>query len=83
MSLIDWASFSPTERKIFELLRDGDKHTKSEIKETFSDHLCSDNTLRVHIHAINRKIRSKGQEVVCIRKNWTSYYRWVRIISDE
>ena len=83
MSLIDWSRFTPTQRAIMQVLKDGRPHRREELKMAFSDALCSDVTIRVHVFHINQKIRPLGQEIVVVFRERQRLYRWVRIISDE
>lgn len=73
--------FSPRERKLLELLQDGNNHLKIECARLIN---ASDDT-RLHncIGRIRAKIRSQGYDVVCTIDRRRAAFRLVRSLPEE
>lgn len=77
--------FTPTQQRILDLLRDGERHLREEILEVIGngtiDEVGTKLNLRQHIFHMNKKLRPIGQEVVCIiGKSYSIGYRHVRLL---
>lgn len=77
------AEFTPTQLRMLEVLGDGLPHTKDELESCFEDVEFGDNLLSVHLTLLRKKLRAKGQEVVCEYKQRRLCYRHVRLIRPE
>ena len=78
-------SFTPTEQRILALLRDGNSHTKTEIKETCIDEdgYASDATLWTHMCNLRRKLKDRNETIVAVVKHRMTYYQRFRYISTS
>lgn len=71
--------FTPTEQRIFNVLKDQMMHTTDEIRGQLSDELTSDDTIAVHISHMRPKVRP-SHEFISRRINGVLYYRYIRVI---
>lgn len=58
----------PTEQRILDLLSDGQRHTREEIKGLLDDELADMVTVRIHVSNLRKKIAAKGENVVVSRQ---------------
>lgn len=73
--------YTPTQRRILDLLSDGVAHTKEELVKCLWDELAGPTILNQHISNIRDKLRPQGQDIINIQEQRVSYYRHVRIVS--
>jgi hypothetical protein len=71
--------FTPIEQKIFDLLRDGETHHRSQLLELLDNEMAIYQNLFNHITNIRRKIQPNGLDLLCRRSN----YRLVRFITVD
>jgi len=80
---MDHNGFSPTQRRMLEVLSDGQPHAKSELHKACGP--CSEKTVVVHIFNLRKKLQRHGHDVACrrVRSRWC--YQHVRLLapSDE
>jgi DNA-binding response OmpR family regulator len=69
--------FTPTERRMLDMLSDGQGHRKEELHTCLSDELSSVETVRVHIHTLRKKLQRSGHDIVCVINKGDAYYRHV------
>ena len=64
--------------KILRLLSDGKRHPIEELEALapYSDR----QTIRNAVCAIRRRLKDRGEDVVCVRRGWKSYYQHVRLL---
>ena len=76
-------TFTPTQRKIFDMLLDGQPHTKKELHGCLWDDMNDDpdNCLKAHISTMRRIIGLQGLDIVARGHNGTTQYRLVRYIT--
>ena len=74
--------FTPTQRKIMDLLRDGHSHPREHLCRCFPDELANPNNIRVHITLLRKKVRRQGLNIVCEPVDGVSCYRLMRIMSS-
>lgn len=72
--------FTPTERRILELLADGLPHRREEVLLCLDDELADYTHLSGHIKNARRKLLPLGYDVVCQVKSFMYSYRWVRVL---
>lgn len=68
--------FTPTEKRIMNVLRDGLPHTKSELKNAIDEECpdqVDDNALAAHIKRIREKLDPKCKGIMCIERPSTRY----------
>ena len=70
--------FTPTQKKMLDILADGRIHTKEEL------HTCcgpsSLSVVAVHIVYLRKKLRPIGQDIVCVFERRRIHYRQVRLL---
>lgn len=73
---------TPTERRIFNLLSDGQPHSLHEMRGCLNDPFMENSTIRVHIVNVRKKIREEGHAIVYER--WDDHcYRLARFVSSR
>lgn len=77
---LDWTR---TQYAILELLSDGKPHSRREIHKECCGPSTEDNTMRVHIHKLRKRLRVIGQDITTFRENNVTYYQRVRQISTD
>ena len=72
--------FTPTQVRILQVLSDGKKHDKKELRECLGDDLTSDKTLSVHLCFLRKKLQAIGEDITTelTYKKWA--YRHVRLL---
>lgn len=79
--MIEPRNLRPTERKILELLSDGEPHSKAELRACIEDELAADGALHWWISRV-RKALPNGHIIVCEFRNRKIHYRWaLRLMS--
>lgn len=72
-------SFTPTEQRILDVLKDGGPHDRAELQACLNDTDALPGTLRAHMGRIRAKLATIGQDVVChFTANRHMVYRQVR-----
>ena len=69
--------FTPTQRKILDVLSDGQGHSTEELRKCLWDELTDVSTVRVHLTQMRAKLRPIGQDILYR----DSMYRHVRLVS--
>lgn len=72
--------YTPIQRRIMEVLKDGKPHARSEVFECLQDSLSGDSTLRVHICYLRKRLRSIGKTIIWEANGGA--YRLVRFVDD-
>lgn len=67
---------TPTERRMYEMLQDGERHTKEELRTCLYDHYSSAEGVRVHICTLRAKL-PEGKLIVCEIRHRIAHYRLV------
>lgn len=76
--------FTATEQRILYVLRDGLDHSKDELRGVLDDELAGPACLQNHIKNIRKRLRPKGQDIVCvIAQGQKKVYRQVRKLNYE
>lgn len=75
-------AFTPTETRILSALADGMPHPKAELKGCVDEQLAlvDDSALRAHLARIRKKLRPKGQDIICELLNRSIHWRHVRLL---
>jgi hypothetical protein len=74
--------FSKIERRLFDLLRDGDPHKLAEMIPLVDERASSKNLMN-HFVNMRKKLRPKGIDILCVIHNRTCHYRLVRVYIDD
>jgi hypothetical protein len=80
--VVEKPTFTPTERVILTLLRDGQPHKLAELRGCLSDDLAGRGGVSAHIFRLNRKL-PENQALLCvvIQPGRFTGYRWVYLLS--
>jgi hypothetical protein len=73
---------TPTQQRLYDRLKDGDMHTKQELRTCLGDEMSIPNNLSVHITLLKKKIEPAGLTVVCVVHKGLNRYRLVRLLSS-
>lgn len=75
------SNLTPSEKRLYDALADGDKHTKDELRKLMDlDEYTSDQGFWIHIFNLRRKLEVKGLGINWSKK--TKTYQLVRFISE-
>lgn len=76
--------FTPTEQRFIDLLSDGLSHTKSEMMQCLWDEHNERPlvAMQMHVSRIRKKLRPKGEDLVCEVSGYRIFYRHVRMLSN-
>ena len=74
--------FTRTERRMMEILADGLPHSRRELHACLPDELGALKNIWTHLSRIRKKVRLKGEEIVCVIHNRTVHYRLVRLVAN-
>ena len=77
------SEFTPTQRAMLEVLKDGRPHTKAELHACLPDELGRLNSIAPHLSAIRKVLRPRGQDVLCEYRDRARFYRWVRLLGSN
>lgn len=66
--------------KILYALSDGKRHPVSELLELIKPSGVP--ALHVQISQLRKRLRSKGEDIVCVRRGYQSCYQHVRLLHD-
>lgn len=84
MDILPNVNWSNTEQKIWDILKDGKGHHRTEFHSCLWDEMGERKTKTIITHMVNmrRKLQPHGLAIVCVFNNGWSY-RLVRLISSE
>jgi DNA-binding winged helix-turn-helix (wHTH) protein len=74
--------FTPTERRILNILADGQPHVLHDLHRCLNDDLSAMSTLYSHVYNLRAKLRPKGQDILCENIRRRCYYRHVRLLAS-
>ena len=74
--------FTPTETRLLKVLSDGERHLTTELHAQLDDELQSRLNVSVHMHNIRKKLKLKGETVLCEYYFGRRYYRHVRLLAS-
>lgn len=72
--------YTPTQRRIMDILSDGMPHPKEEIQETFYDPMAVSGAVRTHISYLRKKIEPTGFGILIEYVNHGICYRLVQFV---
>lgn len=76
-------TFTPTQRRLLEALQDGLGHSSKDLLGALNDTQADLNLLRVHLTLLRKRLRPRGQDVVCELRSGCAYYRWTRYVMSS
>lgn len=71
-------SFTPTQRRLLQVLADGKPHTAAELFACLPDDLGEVTNVRSHLTELRKRLRGKGQEIACELVGRQAFYTLVR-----
>lgn len=74
------AKLTPTQQRIWDVLKDGQPHTKDELVACINDELSPRNTIHVHLTYLRRKLPPGMLLVAITRGTGKTAYRLMREI---
>jgi len=72
--------FTPTQQRMLNLLSDGLPHSREAMLECLQDEQVCSTAHTPHLLAIRKKLRPKGEDVICEYIKRRPYYRHVRLL---
>lgn len=69
-------NLTPAERRVYEFLLDGERHTKTELYGLLEDDLAQFNTVRKHICTLRKKL-PPSRLIVCEVDGYAIFYRLI------
>lgn len=72
--------YTETEKRILKTLSDGHRHTRDEIAACLPELPNNYKLINTHISNIRRRLRLRGEEIVCELNNRRICYRHVRLL---
>lgn len=80
MVKIRTARLTPTETRIFDLLSDGERHSRKEVHCQINDELSRYVTFQMHVSNLRRKLPA-GYGIVCVIHKRQHWYQLVRFLT--
>jgi DNA-binding response OmpR family regulator len=75
---------TPTERRLYEHLADGEPHHRTELMKLLNDELTTETTLFVHLYKLRLKLKTIGEDVISqIGKRRQVYVRRVKHLNSK
>lgn len=69
--------YTPTERRMLDILDDGLPHRREELHACLGDELAPLSAIQNHISRLRAKLKPKGHDVLCVSRDNTRYYQRV------
>lgn len=70
--------FTPTQKLIIDVLKDGQPHKRDELRQAVSDTFTQKN-LNEHLNRLRDRIRPYGYDIICQYLNRSLHYRLIRV----
>ena len=74
--------YTPTERRMLELLRDGLPHSREDLHSCLDDDLSQLTAIQYHLSRIRGKLSLIGEDIICEYYKRSFYYRHVRLLTS-
>ena len=74
--------FTPTQNRMLDVLADGMAHTRQELHACLSDELSAETSIQPHITHLRKRLRLKGQDILCEVAGRDVRYRHVRMLAS-
>lgn len=75
--------YTATEKKLLAILSDGMPHRRDELLSVLPDELGSFGNVRKHLTQIRKRLRPRGEDVLCEYYKRSYYYRHVRLLKSS
>lgn len=70
--------YSPTRQKIMDLLADGQRHTREELRNCLFDELGVATNIHAHLTGLRQQLRPFGEDISCTSVSGQRYYQKVK-----
>jgi hypothetical protein len=77
---VDLNGFTEVQRRMLKVLSDGLRHRPKELHSCLVDELGPISNVQPHLSHIRKKLRPKGQDIICEVLSRKYYYRWVILL---
>lgn len=76
---------TPTQQRIYDLLKDGKPHAPTEIRECLWDELGHVKNIKKHIHLLRKALKPEGKGILVdyVPPGRRLHYRQVRFLNQE
>lgn len=81
-SHVDPPRYTPTQRRMLDVLADGLPHNRQELHACLDDELTAPEAIKFHISTMRVTLRRAGQDIVCELYKGTIHYRHVRLLKN-
>lgn len=75
--------WTPTEQRIWDLLKDGRSHHRDEVLACLGDTEADRNDLAQHLTRMRKRLRPKDKEIVCILRGYAVHFRLVKTLAND
>lgn len=72
--------YTPTEKRILDLLRDGRPHHRKEVHACLEDDLSDISAIYPHMTRLRNKLQPSGQDILAVTTGRTTYYQQVVLL---
>lgn len=73
-------TLTPTQQRFLDVLGDGLPHSRDQLRNCLPDPLGDYSNVQLHISYLRKKLRPRGQDILCVFHQKSFYYRWVRLL---
>jgi len=74
--------FTPTEKRMLEVLRDGLPHAREELHACLDDDLSRRSSIQPHITRLRSKLEGRGEGILCVLYESKPHYQQVRFLAS-
>lgn len=74
--------FTEVESRMLDVLKDGGPHTRQELLACLNDDQAEVRNIYAHVSSIRKKLRVRGQDIVCEIRGYARFYRHVRLLAS-
>jgi hypothetical protein len=75
------SAYTPTQKRMLRLLADGLPHPRTELFQCLVDDLGPLSNIQPHLSHLRKRLRPKGQDIICEIDRRRICYRQVRLLS--
>ena len=77
---MDGNSYTPIERKLLDVLADGQPHTRDELMKAHGDIIVARQAIQGHLSRIRKRLRPQGLDILCVLRHRRIHYQQVRLL---
>lgn len=76
------ARLTTIERKMYNILVDGDLHSRKELHDCLYEDMSPLQNIKAHVCNLRKKLEARGLEIICRKTTHGYYYRMVRFLAS-